>query len=233
MDHVIECRDGVCFIEKASQDPILSDQESFQVPSPTGQWTVYGRKNCFFCTAAQKMLQGETEYTYHDVEAYGGAAEVRHYLNIPESHTTVPMIFFKNKFLGGYQQLKESFERLKKEEEDKRTLTHNETSRIMTKCGGLSDARDPSDEVKDMVATFKDDILSRIGKEETDTFETVSYASQVVAGTNYFVKVLVNKTNDTHIHVRVFRPLPYTKKGPKLHENYQYPKKADDKLEYF
>ena len=35
----------------------------------------------------------------------------------------------------------------------------------------------------------------------------VSFKSQVVAGTNFFVKV--NADDKTHLHLRIFRPLPF------------------------
>ena len=39
-----------------------------------------------------------------------------------------------------------------------------------------------------------------------ETFEAVEYTTQVVAGTNYVIKVHVG--NGQHLSVKVFRPLP-------------------------
>ena len=42
----------------------------------------------------------------------------------------------------------------------------------------------------------------------------VSYSTQVVAGTNYFMKIRVGE--DTYVHIRVYEPLSYTRQDPTL-----------------
>jgi len=62
-----------------------------------------------------------------------------------------------------------------------------------------------------------------------ETFDPVSYSSQVVAGTNYFVKIDVGSS---HIHARIYKPLPHTGAAPSLH-SLQTGKAADSPMEYF
>ncbi|XP_048338290.1 cystatin-B-like, partial [Sphaerodactylus townsendi] len=61
-------------------------------------------------------------------------------------------------------------------------------------------------------------------------FTATEYRSQVVAGTNYFVKIDVG--NGAFVHVRIFRPLPGSDKEVCL-TDYQTGKKASDPLNYF
>ncbi|NXX98614.1 CYTB protein, partial [Centropus bengalensis] len=63
-----------------------------------------------------------------------------------------------------------------------------------------------------------------------DVFTAVEFKTQVVAGTNYFIKVHVG--NEEFLHLRVFRSLPHENKSLSLH-SYQCSKKKDDELAYF
>ncbi|XP_059542644.1 cystatin-B-like [Myotis daubentonii] len=62
------------------------------------------------------------------------------------------------------------------------------------------------------------------------TFKATEYKSQVVAGTNYFIKVQV--ADDDFVHLRVFESLPQENKALALH-NYQTSKTKQDQLAYF
>ena len=63
-----------------------------------------------------------------------------------------------------------------------------------------------------------------------DKAKAVNYRSQVVAGTNYFVKV--NVGGDDHAHLRIFKPLPHTGQAPNL-VGVQANKKLGDTLDHF
>eukprot|EP00667_Euglena_gracilis_P029981 EG_transcript_40629 len=61
-------------------------------------------------------------------------------------------------------------------------------------------------------------------------FEPVSYATQVVAGTNYFVKVAINEGK--YAHVRIFHPLPCNGGQAEVH-SVQVDKTLEDPLHHF
>lgn len=61
-------------------------------------------------------------------------------------------------------------------------------------------------------------------------FKAVSYKSQVVAGTNLFIKVDVGGEN--FVHLRVFKSLPHENK-PLTLSAYQTNKAKHDELTYF
>ena len=59
--------------------------------------------------------------------------------------------------------------------------------------------------------------------------KAVSYKTQVVAGTNYFIKV---DAGSEHIHLRVFKPLPFNGDQPELH-GVQLGKTLQDEVAHF
>uniref|UniRef100_A0A9L0J5G6 Cystatin domain-containing protein n=1 Tax=Equus asinus TaxID=9793 RepID=A0A9L0J5G6_EQUAS len=61
-------------------------------------------------------------------------------------------------------------------------------------------------------------------------FKAVEFRSQVVAGTNHFIKVQVG--DDDFVHIRVFKSLPHENKPPAL-SSYQTNKARHDELSYF
>ncbi|NWI83921.1 CYTB protein, partial [Dryoscopus gambensis] len=61
-------------------------------------------------------------------------------------------------------------------------------------------------------------------------FTAIKYKTQVVAGTMYFIKVLVS--DDECVHLKVFQSLPYENQGPSL-VGFQTGKTRDDPLTYF
>ncbi|XP_009285442.1 PREDICTED: cystatin-B [Aptenodytes forsteri] len=63
-----------------------------------------------------------------------------------------------------------------------------------------------------------------------DVFTAVEFKTQVVAGTNFFIKVHVG--NDEFMHLRVFRSLPHDNKPLSLH-SYQSSKTKHDELAFF
>ena len=72
-------------------------------------------------------------------------------------------------------------------------------------CGGFGNARDADDEVKALALEMKPKVEQALGA-TYGTFEAVKYTSQVVAGTNYKIKVKVG--DEKYVHIKVHVPLP-------------------------
>ncbi|XP_063415017.1 cystatin-A2-like [Mytilus trossulus] len=70
-------------------------------------------------------------------------------------------------------------------------------------AGGLSDVEQPNEEVTRIVADLKGEIEDQIG-EKLNNFKVVSFKRQVVAGTNYFIKI---EYGLKYVHIRVFKSL--------------------------
>ena len=72
--------------------------------------------------------------------------------------------------------------------------------------GGAGPAQAATAEVQALVDTHKGDAEAQAGK-SFDIFKAVTYSSQVVAGTNYFVKV---ETGDEQVHLKIWKKLDGT-----------------------
>ena len=82
----------------------------------------------------------------------------------------------------------------------------------MMMCGGHTQARVPDDDEKAMVAALKAEAEAQLGSQYTE-FEAVALTSQVVAGTNFQVKI---RTNTGFVHIKIYRPLPHTGQPPQI-----------------
>jgi len=93
----------------------------------------------------------------------------------------------------------------------------------------MSDSKPADAEIQKICDKLKPDVESKAGKKFND-FTALNYHSQVVAGTNYFVKV--HTGNDECVHLRIFRPLPHTHEEPSLH-SHQMSKSRTEPITYF
>ncbi|XP_053513797.1 cystatin-B-like [Artibeus jamaicensis] len=98
-----------------------------------------------------------------------------------------------------------------------------------TVLGGCSETEPATAEIQAIADQVKSQLEEKENKKYT-MFKAVEYQSQVVAGTNYFIKVQVG--NNDFVHLRVYESLPHANKPLALHD-YQTNKTRDDKLEYF
>eukprot|EP01111_Echinosteliopsis_oligospora_P003570 TRINITY_DN155_c0_g1_i1.p2 TRINITY_DN155_c0_g1~~TRINITY_DN155_c0_g1_i1.p2 ORF type:complete len:101 (+),score=26.90 TRINITY_DN155_c0_g1_i1:102-404(+) len=100
----------------------------------------------------------------------------------------------------------------------------------MSKPGSMKDPQTisgPDDEAHKLAVSLKDQIEAKAGT-KFDTFQPIEYATQLVNGTNYFIKV---KTGDNEaVHVRAWRS--FQDPTPSLH-SVKTGKKVEDPLEYF
>jgi hypothetical protein len=71
--------------------------------------------------------------------------------------------------------------------------------------GGFGDAKQVTDEVKTLCDGLKEKIEAQCNK-SFDTWEPICYKTQVVAGTNYLVKIKVAEGD--FVHAKIFKALP-------------------------
>lgn len=89
----------------------------------------------------------------------------------------------------------------------------------MQRPGGTTpNVREPTPELRALCETLRPEAEERIKAlgGDVETFEPEGYKSQVVAGVNYFVKVLVAPQHPSFSHalLRIYKPIP--PKEPKL-----------------
>lgn len=233
----MECDGNSCVMRPSN----TKSTAPFPLPTEGDEWTVYGASYCRFCTQSKELLiENNQEYTYHDVDAFGGAGRVKLKLRkLIGDHYTIPIIFHHNEFVGGYDKLKKRFvkpsegifRRLSRKmstskvypepkmKEDVTPDTENEgkgeeAERPMP--GGLTVVHTADDTVQEIVDNLFVDIVRDIPK-EVDKLTATHYRTQLVAGTNFFIKARVGSVDsEEFVHVRVFRPLPHTEKPPEV-----------------
>jgi len=81
----------------------------------------------------------------------------------------------------------------------------------MTLCGGFSDDKPITDEIKAILATHQADIDKAVG----GPFKPATVKTQVVAGTNF---LMTGTVHNEAVRVKIFRPLPHTNDPTQLVE---------------
>jgi len=71
-------------------------------------------------------------------------------------------------------------------------------------CGGVGETKKGNEEAQLIIDSVRTDLESQAGK-SFPKYEAVSFSTQVVAGTNFFVKVKVGESEFAHL--TVYRPL--------------------------
>ena len=74
-------------------------------------------------------------------------------------------------------------------------------------CGGKGNLNPVTEDVTEYCNSVRGEVESQ-NNAAFQTWEPVSFRSQVVAGTNFFVKVHVGENQ--YVHLRIFRGLPHT-----------------------
>ena len=80
-------------------------------------------------------------------------------------------------------------------------------------CGGFGNSRPADDTAKALALEMKPKVERTLGTTYTQ-FEAVQFTTQVVAGTNYKIKVKVG--DGKYVHIKVHVPLPNSGKEKQL-----------------
>ena len=83
----------------------------------------------------------------------------------------------------------------------------------MMMCGGFGESRPADDNVKAIALEMKPKVEQALGATYAK-FEAVKFTTQVVAGTNYKIKVDVG--DGKYVHIKVHVPLPCNNKEKQL-----------------
>ena len=91
---------------------------SIWLPSTRDEWTVYGTETCQWCRRTKELLtEHGILYVYHDLNQLDMTkAEAIQYLRdhdlIPPDYLTIPLIYRRGCFMGGYQELQRKLDLL-------------------------------------------------------------------------------------------------------------------------
>ncbi|XP_039473269.1 cystatin-B-like [Oreochromis aureus] len=96
-------------------------------------------------------------------------------------------------------------------------------------CGGLTKVKQADEVVQKICDAMKSLAEQKTGR-NFEVFTAKSYKTQLVAGTNYFIKVYVG--GGEYVHLRVYKKLPAYGGTLEL-TNLQHPKSQHDSIEYF
>ena len=72
--------------------------------------------------------------------------------------------------------------------------------------GGFNNAKEATEEVQTLAKGMKDQVEKQLGQ-TFDRFDAVVFSTQVVAGTNYLIKVQVGE--EKFVHIKVHVPLAF------------------------
>ncbi|XP_016136124.1 cystatin-B-like [Sinocyclocheilus grahami] len=100
---------------------------------------------------------------------------------------------------------------------------------MATLVGGPSQVKQATPEVQKICDEIKHHAEEKAAKKFA-VFIAKSFTTQVVAGTNYFIKV--NVGGDEFVHLRVHKSLPHSGEKLQLH-SIQTSKTQQDLIEYF
>jgi len=96
------CDGDACWLEDDDSSKGLSSK--LPVPDPSIEWIIYGTDYCSYCTKAKTLLTNQNQkYMYINVSDYqNGRSSL---VSMTNGYRTVPVIYHKGRFIGGYTDL--------------------------------------------------------------------------------------------------------------------------------
>lgn len=102
---------------------------------------------------------------------------------------------------------------------------------MSTMVGGASEVQQPNDEFRNIAEQIRPQLEEKLNQsQQFPTYELVGVKTQLVAGTNYFMKIHIGGGH--FVHARVYQTLPHAGGTLEL-SKYQENKSQDDELAYF
>lgn len=97
------CDGDACWLEDDGK-PSVGLTDKLPIPDPSVEWIIYGTDYCSYCNRAKSLLSNQKqEYMYIDVSKYpNGRSSL---LSMTNGYRTVPVIYHKGLFIGGYTDL--------------------------------------------------------------------------------------------------------------------------------
>lgn len=106
------CDNDVCRLVPKSEpqqdlESIRKKAKNMPKPSDNTNWTIYGVKKCPYCVKAKELAkEKEIDHVYVNIEKYMTKGEFKQIMaNKTDNYNFVPIIFNKNKFIGGFTQM--------------------------------------------------------------------------------------------------------------------------------
>ena len=76
----------------------------------------------------------------------------------------------------------------------------------MSLDGGFGVVKEATEDIKTLASNMKEKVEEQLG-ETFKMFDAVLYTNQIVAGTNYLIKVKVG--DEKFVHIKIYVPLPF------------------------
>ncbi|XP_067896921.1 cystatin-B-like [Heterodontus francisci] len=95
-------------------------------------------------------------------------------------------------------------------------------------CGGTSNEKSATPEIQQLADSMKPKI-EEAAEKKFDVFVVKSFKTQIVSGTNYFIKIHVG--GDDYVHAKIFKDLPC--RGGTEVTGVKANKLHNDELDYF
>ncbi|XP_040195106.1 cystatin-A [Rana temporaria] len=99
----------------------------------------------------------------------------------------------------------------------------------MPMVGGLGGVKPATPEVQEICDQFKAEVQQKSGK-NFGTFEAIEFKTQLVAGTNYFIKTHIG--DNQYVHLRIYKKLPCYQEEMSL-TAFQVGKTREDHIVHF
>ena len=105
--------DLINYLDQLKQRNMVGGGSPQAITHPNYSWVVYGYKNCPYCKDARRLLdQLEEQHDWHPITRETKANVIANLKKqLPEigDHSTVPIIFHRGQFIGGFQELQNWF----------------------------------------------------------------------------------------------------------------------------